>query len=140
MNAVIAPIADVDPLARAVAEYINAKRDEEHAAARRLRAEELILSLHPAREEGSDTFDAGGYKVTVTGKLSYSMSCEPRTLEQVWHEIGDTAGDVPVPLKSKVELDATGAKWIRQNRPDLWAFLSKVVTIKPAKTAISVKV
>jgi hypothetical protein len=40
-----------------------------------------------------------------------------------------------------VELDATGAKWLRANEPDFWAsVLAKHITVKPAKVAVSVKV
>lgn len=126
-----------DPLDEAVQDYVRAKRDEEAAAAARLRAEQRILALRPAKEEASMTFEAGGFKVTTTGKLAYKCA-DPQALLQAGLAMGLDRSMVPV--KVKTELDATGCKWLRNNEPETWALLAGHVSIEPAKTAISVKV
>lgn len=138
MSAVAVPISAEDPLAEAVKTYIDAKRAEDAATAARVAAEQRILALHPAQTEGAHTFEASGFKVTVTGKLNYRCA-DPMSLAEAC-----AAANVPanwVPVKTKVELDAAGAKWLRQNEPDLWArVIAPHVTVEPAKTAVSVKV
>lgn len=134
----VVPIAATDPLADAVEIYIAAKRAEDEAREARICAEDRILELRPPREEGSETFEAAGFKVTTTGKLTYACAdiiamasaCEGAGMPASW-----------VPIKTKRELDATGAKWLRENEPELWArVVAPHITIKPAKTAVSVKV
>jgi hypothetical protein len=138
MSAVLAPISFTDVLADAVHAYVAAKRAEEAATAERVAAEQRILALHPAKEEGAETFEAGGYKVTLTGKLSYTCDDLAALVEAC------AAAGVPpnlVPTKTVLQLDATGAKWLRAKEPDLWArVVAPHVTIKPAKTAVKVTV
>lgn len=139
MSAVAIPLPTaVDPLAAAVHHYVDAKRAEDAAKKRRLEAEERILALQPAMEEGSVTLQAGDYKLTLTGKLTYECTSAAELAEAC------VAAGMPgswVPVKTKVELDATGAKWLRANEPELWAsVVSRFVSIKPAKTAVTVKV
>jgi hypothetical protein len=137
MSAVLKPMPIADALADAIETYITAKRAEDAAREIRLAAEERILSLKPAKEEGSETFEAGGFKVTLTGKLTYSCP-DPKALAEACAAAGWPANMVPI--KTKTELDATGAKWLRANEPDAWRLLAQHIEIKPAKTAISVKV
>ena len=135
MSAQPIPISAADPLADAVEAYIHAKRDEDAAKKRRLEAEERILAMVPAKEEGSQTVEAGGYKLTTTGKLSYK--CDDldalREITRKWD------GNL-IPIKTTSALDETGAKYLRANRPELWAQLARVVSISPAKTALKVGV
>lgn len=140
MSAVLASVpafSNSDPLADAVEVYILAKRAEDDATKRRVEAEQRILALHPAREEGSESFEAGGYKVTVTGKIAYACDDVRAMAEacaaQQW-------SPSMIPVKTQTVLDATGCKWLRHNEPEAWTWLSQFVTVKPAKTAISVKV
>lgn len=137
MSAVLQPIAPRDPLAEAVQDYIDAKRAEDAARASRLQAEERILALHPAREEGADTFEAGGFKVTLTGKLGYACD-DPRAMAEACAAAQWSPSMIPV--KTELSLDVTGCKWLRNNEPEAWAWLAQFVTVKPAKTALSVKV
>lgn len=129
------PVIPLTPLARAVRAYVAAKQAESSATAARVAAEEQILALHPAREEGSETFEADGLKVTVTGKLTYACE-DPRALAEACAAWPANL----VPVKTKLELDTTGAKWLRANEPQMWQQLARFVTVKPAKTAITVKV
>lgn len=133
--ATLHPAGDSDPLALAVQAYVAAKRDEDAAKKRRIESEERILAMTQAREEGATTVEAGGFKVTLTGKLSYTAD-DMNALR----EITRTWDAHLVPIKTASTLDETGCKFLRRERPDLWAQLARVITTKPAKTAVSVKV
>lgn len=135
MSAVPVPISNADPLAMAVGDYIEAKRLEENAKKARIAAEERILALAPAKEEGATTVEAGGYKITTTGKLTYS--CDDL---DALREITRKWDGALVPIKTTAALDDTGCKYLRRERPDLWAELARVITIKPAKTSVKVGV
>jgi hypothetical protein len=139
MAALPQPITTADPLAEAVETLVAARRDEEIAKRRRIDAEERVIALAAFhKEEGSQTIDAAGYKVTLTAKLIYACD-DPRALAEACAAAG--VGPTMIPVKTVVELDATGAKWLRANEPDFWAsVLAKHITVKPAKVAVSVKV
>lgn len=136
MSAVLSQLhTAADPLATAVADYIAAKRDEDAAKKARLAAEDRILALQPAKEEGALTVEAGGFKVTLTGSLSYSAD----DIEALRNITARWDANL-VPLKTSTVLDATGCKYLRRERPELWAQLARVVTVKPAKVSLKVGV
>lgn len=138
MSAVPVPITTTeDPLAEAVRLLVDAKRDEEIAHRRRVAAEERVLALHPAKEEGSETFEAGGCRVTLTGKLSYACD-NPQTLAETLVGMGWAPNMIPI--RTRVELDATGCKYLRHNEPQAWATIARFITVTPTKTSISIKV
>jgi|GEM_PF-765280 len=117
-----------------VTDFIAAKADEASAAKRRIAIEEQMIALLGKRDEGSDTHElANGFKVTITGKQTYSADME---------ELQKICAKLPQefrPIKTKVELDQTGAKYLRANEPAIWAKLAKAITVKPAKTSVEVK-
>lgn len=139
MSAVLAmtPERATDPLAHAVQNYIRAKRDEDAATAVRLEAEQRILALHPAPEQGSETIEAGGFKLTLTGKLSYKC-VDPRALAE--HCVASGWPTERIPVKTETKLDETGCKWLRAHDPQAWGSLAEHITVKPAKTSFTVKV
>ena len=135
MSAILKPLSPTDPLDGAVADYIQAKRMEDTATKARIDAEERILALRPAREEGSETFEAAGYKVTTTARLAYKCA-DPRGLAAAC--VGAGWAESMVPVKTELKLDETGAKWLRHNEPEAWRLVAQYVEIKPAKTAVKV--
>lgn len=118
-----------------VEQYIDAKAAEDAAKKKRVELEERILALSPAREEGSETTAAGRFKVTTTGKLAYKAD-DLEALRQITAKWDAHL----VPLKTTTALDETGCKYLRRERPELWAQLARVVTVAPAKTAVKVTV
>ncbi len=114
---------------------VQAKRDEDAAKARRVNLETQIVALQPAKQEGALTVPAGGYKLTITGSLNYAAD----DLDAL-REITRTWDSNLVPLSTKTELSASGCKWLREHRPDLWTQLAAVITVKPAKTSVKVSV
>lgn len=116
------------------AAWQEAKDREADARAERIRIEENILKVCPAKEEGSQSFETEhGIKVTVTGKLSYKADIDRLTaLTGAWP-------DAIRPIRVKVEADDTRLKAIRATRPDLWAQIASAVETKPVKTGVEVK-
>lgn len=120
----------IDQLA---AEWRAAKDREEAAKAERIAAEMELLKLHPAREEGSETFTTdGGAKVKLTGKLSYKADMAAlELLTATWNHDAR-------PFKTEVKLDETKLKMIRTNAPRLWSEIATAITVTPAKTGVDI--
>jgi hypothetical protein len=114
--------------------WTEAKADEREANSRRLEIERRILEVEPAREEGSNTITLEcGIKIKTTGKLSYKADVSA---------LSDITCDWPMdfqPVKLKLEADEAVLKALRQYRPDLWQKIAEAVTVKPAKTAVTVE-
>lgn len=111
-----------------------AKQREDAARAERIKIEEDLLAVHPAKEEGSETFETPqGVKITLTGKITYKADVDKLiALSANW------PADIR-PVRNKVEADETRLKAIRQHRPDLWAAIAPAIETKPAKTGVSIK-
>ncbi len=115
-------------------EWAIAKEREDAAKAERIDIEEKILKLHPAKEEGSESFSTPrGAKITLTGRVTYKVDIDKLT--------SITAGwpDDLRPLKTKIEADETRLKAIRNESPKLWSQIAAAVETKPAKTGVSIK-
>lgn len=116
-------------------QLVAAKAAENAANKARVAIEEQIVELVGACEEGSKTTElANGLKLTVTGKLTYKADM-PMLMA-----ICQTLPEAVRPLKTEVKLDETGAKYLRNNEPEIWSQLMPAITITPAKTSVSVKV
>lgn len=117
-----------------VDQLIAAKADEARATKNRVSIEEQLIERLGAKTEGATTTDlANGMKVTITGKQSYKADM-PLLLQ--------LAGNLPEnlrPLKTEIKLDETGAKYLRNNEPEVWAMLAPAITVKPAKTAVEIR-
>jgi hypothetical protein len=114
--------------------WLVVKDAEREANAERLRIEDKILVLIPAKEEGQTSWTmTNGYKLKMVGKLSYKADMD--TLLRVtldWPE-----GQRPV--KTEVKADEAALKFLRANRPDLWSRIASAVTTKPMKTSITIE-
>lgn len=111
----------------------EARQVEREANERRVQLEEELIALVGAREEGSKTHTIGDFKVIITGKLNRKID---------WEIFDDSiASQIPEslqPVKIKRELDEAGVKYLANNEPQLYKLLSKALTIKPAKTAVTI--
>ena len=136
MSAVLTTLhTAADPLADLVEQLAYAHRAEDAAAKHRIGIEQRIIALHPAREEGSETIPVAGYKVTLTGSMSYKADDIEalRNITAKWDAQF-------IPLETKTALSGTACKWLRANRPDLWREIAAVVTMKPGKPAVKLAV
>jgi len=117
------------------ATWLQAKADEAAANARRLEAEEQILKLLPAKEEGKTTTPISNTtRISTTGKLSFKADVDAlQALTISWPE-------AMRPLKTKIEQDEPVLRQIRVERPDLWRHIASAITVKPAKVYIQIEV
>lgn len=116
-------------------QLVAAKAAENAANKQRVAIEEQIVSMLGAREEGSATTELdNGLKLTVTGKMTYKADMLLLT------SLCQNLPEALRPIKTEVKLDETGAKYLRNNEPEVWAQIAPAITITPAKTAVSVKV
>jgi hypothetical protein len=113
------------------ADWLEAKTREQKANADRVAVEQKIEALTGKKDEGSQTHEAGTFKVTVTGKVTRKMDWDK------WATVRDSIPAELHPVKMKPELDERGVKWLRDNRPDLYERLP--IEVKTAKTAVEVK-
>lgn len=115
-------------------DFIAAKAAEAKANKERVAIEEQLIAALGVKPEGAETHElANGLKVTITGKMTYKADM-PVLLQ--------LAGGLPEnmrPIKMEPKLDETGAKYLRNNEPEVWAMLAPAITVAPAKTSVAIK-
>lgn len=113
---------------------IDAKAAEAKANKDRVAIEEQIVEALGHKPEGAQTHElANGLKLTITGKMSYKA--DMNMLMQL-------AGQLPPnlrPIKMEPKLDETGAKYLRNNEPEVWTMIAPAITVKPSKTSVEIK-
>lgn len=114
-------------------DLFNAKLEESFAEAKRIALEQELIALVGAKEEGAQTHEIGDFKVTITGRINRKID---------WSIFDkDIASKIPEslhPVKVKRELDETGVKYLANNEPQLYKILAKALTVKPAKTSVTI--
>lgn len=115
-------------------QLIAAKAAEAQANKERVRIEEQLIEMLGANEEGATTTELpNGLKVTITGKMTYKADMP------LLMQIAGTLPERLRPLKTETKLDETGAKYLRNNEPEVWAMLAPAITVAPAKTSVTIK-
>ena len=121
------------PIEQLANDWRESKRTEENARDARLRIEQEILGQTGCKEEGSQTHDAGDYKITVTGKLNRKLNADK------WREIEDSIPEALRPVEYKPSLDARGLRYLENNEPDIYRQVCQAIETKPAKPSITIK-
>lgn len=96
---------------------------------------ELVGMTDAARsieDEGSKTYTLDGFKVEV--KRAISRKAVKGGIE----EIQKLALNELTPLKTKVEIDDTGVKYLKNNHPKIYAKVAKFIESKPSKIGVTV--
>lgn len=110
---------------------LRAKAVERKANADRIAAEEALIAALGKRDEGAQTHNIDGFKITITGKVSRKMDWK------AWMEIEESIPPALRPVKMKPELDERGVKYLQANEPEIYKLLP--LTVTPAKTAVDVE-
>ena len=114
-------------------DLFKAKLEESFAEAKRIALEQELIALVGAKEEGAQTHEIGDFKVTITGRINRKID---------WAIFDkDIASKIPEslhPVKVKRELDETGVKYLANNEPQLYKILATALTVKPAKTSVTI--
>lgn len=118
-------------LEKLCADWLKAKSVETASAALRVDIETQILAITGHKEEGANTVNEGAFKLTISGKLTRKMDWDK------WETIKSQIPELMRPVKSKLELDEKGVKYLKLNEPEIYALLP--IEVKPAKTSVSIE-
>lgn len=123
-------------LAAAASAWLDAKRDEEAANKRRLAAEIEICALTAVKTEGSTTTDLGVYKIKTTGKIDRKLDAT---------KLVDMDKKIPALILQRLvsyepKLSITELRYIQENEPAYYAVFAEALTVKPAKTSVTVEI
>lgn len=123
-------MTNVETLCR---DWLEAKRAETAANARRIEIEAQLAQAMEVPEEGSKTHKLDGFKVTVTQPVT-------RKLDPIkWDAVAHLVPEAMRPVKVKIEADATGCKYLAANEPQLWKKIAKAFETKPGKVGFKVE-
>lgn len=123
----------MDKLDELAEKWNQAKQREEAARDDRVAIEREIIELHPAKEEGSETFATpGGVRIQLTGKLIYRVD-----IDKLTELTGSWPADIR-PIKVETKADESKLKAMRRDVPELWAKVAQAITVSPAKTGVSI--
>ena len=112
--------------------WLEAKAEEKAANEKRVALEKAIVELVGAKEEGSQSTECDGLKITTTGKLAYKADVLAlQALTAGWPQ------DVQ-PVQVKYVADETRLKKIRADRPELWRSIAPAIEVKPMKTGVTI--
>lgn len=113
-------------------DWLDAKSQEEAARKRRYEIEAELTDALDAKDEGSITHDLDGYKVTLTQPVSRKV--DPK----MWAMVSKDCPRELHPIKTKIEADAAGMKWLAENQPDVWRKIATAFETKPGKIGVKV--
>lgn len=134
-NVAILPTKD-QQLAAASAAWLDAKRDENVAKAHRVAAEQVICALVDRKTEGTVTTETSQYKIKTEHKLNRDVDATKlKGLESV----------IPVAILQRLikfvpELSVRELRYLEENEPEYYKAFAVALTVKPAKTAVSVEI
>ncbi len=113
--------------------WLDAKREETAATDKRHKIEAQLASALDTKAEGSITHKLDGYKVTLTQPVSRKLD------ERAWPSVAGYCPPAMAPIKTKVEADAPGCKWLAENHPEIWRKISPAFETKPGKIGVKVE-
>ena len=120
------------------AQLLIDKEREDDVKLARLRTEIAIVDKVGRKDEGAETFEIGGHKLTIEAKMSRNI--DRNALEDLLRSLGsDERGIVQSAIRYKPELNKAQYRELESSFPQLRKKLDQVVTKKPQKTAVQVK-
>jgi hypothetical protein len=114
-------------------ESMALKRIEADAKAKRDEIEKQIVAMIETKEEGTVNAMAGDFKIKIETKLNRTIDAE--AFEKIKAQIPEEMR----PVKSKLEVDTKGYRYLKENEPKLFLIFAKCVTSKPAKPYVTVE-
>lgn len=132
----VVPIQSTEAkISEAAAAWLDAKQAEEAANAKRIDAEQKLTALIEHKTEGATKMEVGLYRITLTGKLTRALEAE---------KIDALATRIPIPVlqrlvQYKPSLNLKELRYIEANEPQHYRVFAEALTIKPAKTAVSIE-
>jgi len=123
-------MSNVDALCH---DWLEAKKAEELARNKRIAIEAQIAQAFDVPKEGRKTHKTDQYKITLSQPVYRKID------EKKWLEVKDRIAADMAPIKTKVEADATGCKWLADNEPHIWADIAGAFEVKPGKVGVKVE-
>lgn len=123
---------NIDQLAAALE---AAKIAEARATAARIDAEQALLAVCQAKDEGSVTVRSAEYKATVTYGINRTI--DAAALEAVRGSVPGALFDQAFEYAPKIKV--AGLRYLMLNEPDTYAALAQAITAKPAKPSVRVE-
>lgn len=124
-------MSNIAPLAQA---WLDAKRAETDAIAKRHAVEAELAAALECPGEGSKTHKLDGFKIIMTQPVTRKVDAK------AWDMVKAQVPEGMQPVKVKLEADATGCKWLAKNEPDMWAKIARAFETKPGKIGVKVEV
>lgn len=115
------------------ADWLEAKRAETAANKRRIEIEEQLAQALDVPAEGSKTHKLDAYRVTMTQPVTRKLD------EAIWAKVAHLVPEAMRPVKTKIEADGTGCKYLAQNEPAMWKKIAKAFETKPGKIGVKVE-
>lgn len=115
-----------------LADWVKAKAAEDAAQRQRRKIETQLESALEVPNEGSKTTEIDGFKVTVTQPVYRKVDAV------AWEAIKTRISENLWPVKTKVEADPTGCKYLANNEPEIWAQIAEAFETKPGKVGFKV--
>jgi hypothetical protein len=112
--------------------WMNAKQAEDEAEAERLGIEDQIALAFERKSEGAVTHTVGEYKVTLTQPVYRKID------ENTWRQVASLCPELLRPVKTKIEADAAGVKYLQHNEPEIWSKIARAFETKPGKLGVKV--
>lgn len=122
-------------LQEAAAAWLDAKQAEEAANTRRLEAEAKLTALIERGVEGTTKIEVGPYRITLIDKLIRSLDSE---------KVSSLTTAIPAPvfmrlIQYRPSLNLRELRYVELNEPEHYRVFAEALTIKPAKTAVSIE-
>lgn len=122
-----------DEKAILAAAWIEAKRAEMKAQEERYRIEEKIAAAFEVPAEGAKTHKIDGFKIVLDQPVYRKLDTD------VWAKVRAKIPEALWPVKTKIEPDATGCKYLAANEPKAWKAIAAAFTAKPGKVSVKVE-
>lgn len=123
-------MSNIDGLA---AEWLAAKAAETTANKRRLEIEKELAAALDVKDEGSITHKLDLFKVTLTQPVYRKLDAK------MWGQVMYKIPEDLRPVKTKVEADASGMKWLAEHEPTMWASIAPAFTTSKGKISVKVE-
>jgi len=115
------------------ADWLAAKRAEREAQVRRYAIEEQISQALDVPGEGSKTHRLDAFKVTLTQPVTRKLDAA------AWDKVKSKVPMHLHPVRTKVEADPTGCKYLAKEMPHVWAQIAPAFETKPGKIGVKVE-
>lgn len=123
------------PIDEAAAVLHLAKLQEQRATEARIAAEQALVALLPAKDEGSVTHTGESYKVAVTYGINRTLDAV--ALESIKDQVPPALFEQAITYKPALVLP--GLRHLQSNEPATYAVLAQAITAKPAKPSVRIE-